>query len=208
MIGNSNGSVHKSQTVMNRKCGDCSICCKLLPMKAGLDDGMRMLVAPDAIADFNKAAGERCPHQRHGKGCSVYQRRPCGCRLWSCHWLTGNDTADQRRPDRSHVVMDPMPDFIRCYDTPDQQETIQVCQLWCDPGYRDAYKAPEVRAWMQRRALEGFPTLVRFSSSDGVVVFAPELTGTGEWVERGGPAAGQFGSTWPTGLHPLALEGT
>jgi hypothetical protein len=78
---------------MNRQCGDCQLCCKLLP-----------------IQELNKAAGDRCQHQRHGIGCNIYPNRPNCCQLWNCRWLAGDNTG--ARPDHAHYVVDIMPDYI------------------------------------------------------------------------------------------------
>ena len=40
-----------------RQCGDCQLCCKLLPVKS-----------------LAKLAGDRCSHQKHHKGCDVYKQ--------------------------------------------------------------------------------------------------------------------------------------
>lgn len=67
---------------MPRQCGDCQLCCKLLPVQS-----------------LGKEAGQRCKHQRHSKGCAVYaqlERVSPECRLWNCRWLVENDTADLR----------------------------------------------------------------------------------------------------------------
>src|SRR5262252_4508162 len=108
-----------------RHCGECTLCCKLLPMKAGADARVPQTAAAmvasgmaDAAEltgmrrDFDKPAGKRCPHQRHHKGCNIYASRPFGCRVWNCRWLVESDVADIRRPDRCHYVIDLMPDFI------------------------------------------------------------------------------------------------
>jgi len=82
---------------MTRQCGDCQLCCKLLPVKS-----------------LAKLAGQRCSHQKHHKGCAVYKqlgRVSPECRLWNCRWLVADDTAELSRPDRSHYVLDLMPDF-------------------------------------------------------------------------------------------------
>jgi hypothetical protein len=68
------------------------------------------------IEDFDKPAGQRCPHQRHGKGCRVYEKRPFGCTFWVCRWLVDDDTKDLERPDRSHYVIDSSPDFVTDQD--------------------------------------------------------------------------------------------
>ena len=71
---------------VERMCGTCSLCCKLLPVR-----------------ELNKAAGERCRHQKFAIVCAG----------WNCRWLVNDDTADLSRPDRSHYVIDSMPDSIR-----------------------------------------------------------------------------------------------
>src|SRR5262245_38646563 len=95
-----------------RRCGECSLCCRLLPIRPAdgaqinetlnkmMDAGM---IKPGefkvTVEDFHKPAGQRCPHQKHHKGCTIYERRPFGCRFWNCRWLINADTADLARPD-------------------------------------------------------------------------------------------------------------
>src|SRR5262245_37028912 len=97
-----------TMTDPTRHCGECTLCCKLLPVHGGpLINGIRM------PSDLDKPAGERCKYQRHGKGCTVYKsyKMPTCCRVWNCRWLVNDDTQDQSRPDRSHLVIDIVPDF-------------------------------------------------------------------------------------------------
>lgn len=155
---------------MTRSCGDCSLCCRLLP-----------------VEEIGKAAGEKCKHQRHssnGKGCCrVYQKRgfPLSCALWSCRWLNGSDTSDLSRPDRSHYVIDAMPDEV--YLPQDDGSTIAapVVQVWVDPKYPDAHRDPALRAYLERRGEEGLAAIIRYSSYDAFALAPPSLTGTGEW---------------------------
>jgi len=154
-----------------RQCGDCQLCCKLLPVRA-----------------LGKGAGERCKHQRHAKGCAVYAslgRVSPECRLWSCRWLVENDTADLRRPDRSHYVVDIMPDFVTVRnDETGELEHIQVVQIWVDPRFPDAHRDPALRAYLERRAKERIIGLVRWNNNDGMVLFPPSLSEGGVWHER------------------------
>jgi len=175
-----------------RKCGGCQLCCKLLPMKAGADRrlsaetikaaiGIGLLTARDAahtVADFDKPAGQRCPHQRHGKGCSIYAVRPFGCRFWNCRWLAGDDTAELPRPDRCHYVIDVSPDFVR-----DGERPVPVVQVWIDSDYPDAHRDPALRAFLLRRAHEGYAALIRLSSMEAFLLVAPPFTDNGEWRE-------------------------
>jgi hypothetical protein len=152
-------------------------------IKRGL---MSKFEARSMMEDFFKEAGARCPFQRHHKGCSQYARRPFGCRQWSCRWLIGDDTAELHRPDRSHYVIDPIPDFVRGkpHDGGDVQ-TIPVVQVWLDPDYPDAHRDPALRDYLMRRASEGYAALIRLSARDAFVLAAPPLTGR-DWEEYRG----------------------
>jgi hypothetical protein len=178
-----------------RHCVDCQLCCKLLPIDK--DEGKRSarlvpemvmagwISAREAalmIPEFVKPAGERCPHQRHHKGCNVYDRRPLCCRIWNCRWLVSDDTADLRRPDRTHYVIDIMPDVVRMVpDDGSASMDIEVVQVWVDPKFPDAWKDPALRDYMLRRAHEGKATMIRYDSANGFTVFPPPLSSDHEW---------------------------
>jgi len=136
---------------------------------------------------MEKPANQRCQHQKHGVGCSIYESRPQSCRLWSCQWLTNPDTNAMRRPDRSHYCIDPVPDFIRLINNEDGTETkIPVLQIWCDPDFPNSHRDPALRAFLERLAEKtGMAALIRFSNKEAIVLLAPPLTG-GEWLESGG----------------------
>lgn len=157
-----------------RRCGGCTLCCTLMPIK-----------------EIAKKAGERCRHQT-AAGCGVYRRpdlMPRSCHLWNCRWLVDDDTADQLRPDASHLVIDMLPDFVSLTNNETgQSEPLEVVQVWCDPAHRDAHRDPLFRAYVERRAAEGKATIVRFSSSDAVTLFAPAFSDDGQWHEIRGNA--------------------
>ena len=155
-----------------RQCGDCQLCCKLLPVKS-----------------LDKLAGQRCQHQRHHKGCAVYARLlrvSPECSLWNCRWLVEDDTADLRRPDRSHYVIDIVPDFVTLpADATGEAEHIQVVQIWVDPKYPDAHRDPALRAYLERRAKQGIIGLVRWDNEKAIALFPPELSADRQWHEQG-----------------------
>jgi len=157
---------------MDRQCGGCTLCCKLLPVK-----------------DIGKKGGERCQHQRTGKGCAVHDklaRVSPSCVLWSCRWLAGADTGDLRRPDRSHYVIDIMPDFITLTED-DKKSNVEIVQVWVDPAHPDAYKDPALLDYLARRGEDGIAAIIRYSSRDGFVLFPPAMTGDGKfWEHRTG----------------------
>jgi sarcosine oxidase delta subunit len=139
------------------------------------------------VGSVNKLAGQRCQHQRHHKGCAVYaklERVSPECRFWSCRWLIEADTADMSRPDRSHYVIDIMPDYLTLRHNETGEATHhQVVQIWVDPKYPDAHRDPALRRFLERRAKDGVVGLVRWSNTEGMAIFPPELSENGEWNE-------------------------
>lgn len=150
-----------------RRCGTCSLCCKLLPVKA-----------------VHKAGGVRCRHQRFG-GCKVYDRLEMvspECRLWNCAWLGGVAGAIGR-PDHSHIVIDIMPDFVTLHQNDGRQLTMPAVQVWIDPKHREAHRNPALRAYLDQRGRDdGACAIIRFGPVEGFVLFPPSLTGAG-WHE-------------------------
>jgi hypothetical protein len=148
-----------------RRCNECTLCCRLMP-----------------VAEFHKAANVRCSYQRAGKGCLLHEDAsyPRSCSLWSCVWLTGAEGL--ARPDRSHLVVDPMPDFIEM-----NTAKIPVLQVWCDPKFPNAHREPSFRAWLaeycERMQLA---VLVRFDSAKALALFPPGLCEDGQWHEKEG----------------------
>jgi hypothetical protein len=151
----------------NRTCGDCSLCCKLLPMP-----------------QLSKPANKRCEHQSHARGCKIYPERPAPCRLWNCRWLVNQDTADLSRPDRSHYVIDIVPDFITMeHNETGEKQDIEVLQIWVDPNYPDAHRDPALRRYLERRGAEGVAALVRYGTREGMTIFPPQMNVERRWYE-------------------------
>lgn len=171
--------LYKADT--DRKCGRCSLCCKLLPMP-----------------ELKKPANTPCRYQRFGKGCTVYARRPLSCQTWSCRWLLGVDTGDMPRPDHCHYVIDPIPDFVRMVnqETGELQVNVEVVQVWLDPGFPDAHRDPALRRYLLRRGDENVAALIRLNGQDAFALFPPQMA-QGEWREVHAKNA-------PEGQHSLA----
>lgn len=184
-----------SRDKSKRRCGDCQLCCKLLAVKA-----------------LNKPNNTKCVHQKFGKGCTIYHNRgenlpaikqamrakglpvpdgdfatplPTECDLWSCRWLTdADDTAALARPDRSHYVIDPMPDMMVLQSADGSTRELTVGQIWVDPRYPDAHRDPALRAYVAMIAeRDGMPFVVRRGGNDFVLV-APSLASDGIWHEK------------------------
>lgn len=159
-----------------RNCGDCTLCCKLLPVK-----------------ELAKGANERCRHQRFG-ACKVYKsiEMPMSCKVWNCRWLVSDDTLDLPRPDRSHYVVDIMPDFITM-NSPGKTARMPVVQIWVDPAFPKAYLDRRLLAYVERRALEGVGALIRYDNKAAFTLWAPHFTGDG-WQELTGEVEPQHSS--------------
>jgi len=152
-----------------RLCGSCTLCCKLPPIPG---------------PPLHKPAGVKCQHARVGKGCSIYKTRPMACRVWACRWLADRETAGMPRPDRCHYVIDIQDDYIEQVHEDGTRHRCGVVQVWVDPAFRDAYRAPELRAYMLRMATEhSMATIIRYSSREAITIFPPPLCADGEWHE-------------------------
>jgi hypothetical protein len=154
---------------MQRQCGECTLCCKLLP-----------------VVSLDKKANEKCQFQKFHKGCGVYNtsKMPLECHVWNCRWLVNDDTADLSRPDRSHYVVDLFPDWIgiRDNDTGEEQR-FEVVQIWCDPNHPEAHRDPKLREFLMRRAKERIIGMIRYNSWDMILIIAPELNKENKWIE-------------------------
>jgi hypothetical protein len=156
-----------AEMTTDRICGSCTACCKLVPVES-----------------LQKPAGEKCPHQRHRTGCAIYARRPFDCRVWNCRWLVNDGADDLPRPDHAHYVLDIMPDFIHQVYANGDRNDVQVMQLWVDPAHRDAWREPRCMAYIEKMAAtRNLPTVVRYSSTEAVTVFAPAIAEDGQWHE-------------------------
>jgi hypothetical protein len=87
---------------------------------------------------------------------------------------------DLHRPDRSHIVIDIMPDFVTLVP---ENRTMPAVQVWIDPKHRDAHRNPALRAYLEQRGREDHAVaIIRYSPSDGFVLIPPAITG-GDWHE-------------------------
>jgi hypothetical protein len=154
-----------------RRCNECTLCCKLLP-----------------VLEINKGANVRCVHQRATKGCAIYRKEnfPMSCAVWSCVWLVDPNAKDLSRPDRSHYVIDPSPDYVEV-DLQDgsPMTRISVMQVWLDPKFPDAHRDPALRAYLAMRG-ERFQqmALIRYNSRDAFTLVPPSMSDTGDWIEQ------------------------
>jgi hypothetical protein len=158
-------TVSWSDKPSGRVCGTCTLCCTLVP-----------------VPSLDKPAGKRCQFARFSKGCTIYARRPGSCRTWACLWLIDASTAGLPRPDRAHYVIDMTPDFIRASGADGVMHEHPVIQIWVDPAYPDAHRAPELRAWLERQAERwGYAAIIRRDNSSAIILAAPCLSNDRQW---------------------------
>ena len=86
---NSERRLAEAKAASGRRCGSCSLCCRLLD-----------------VPRVDKPKNDWCPHCRPGKGgCAIYDRRPQVCRGYACEWLAGR-LGDECFPPRAKMVVD------------------------------------------------------------------------------------------------------
>jgi hypothetical protein len=157
---------------MNRKCGDCTLCCKLVP-----------------VPNLGKPAHTRCKHQSH-KGCKVYSRLALispPCHLWACQWLRNPDAGELHRPDRAHYVIDIMPDFVGIQDEATGKTTdMPAMQIWADPDHPNAWREDKaLRRYIERAAeKDGVLAIIRLDTSHGIALIPPCFCNDGQWHEK------------------------
>jgi hypothetical protein len=167
LIENEDGSavIKFDDKGIGRSCGTCTLCCKLLPVKS-----------------VSKLAGQKCQHQRYGKGCMIYADRPRECRTWWCRWLSDPRTQGLSRPDRAHYVIDLEYDKIVVQDKQTGAEhSTSVLQVWIDPAFPGAHRDAGLRSYIERLNI---PAIVRLNSKDGFLLVPPALNHDGDgWRE-------------------------
>jgi Fe-S-cluster containining protein len=96
-----------------RPCGDCALCCKILPIDTfdGEDDG--------------KPAGQWCHHWSKQTGCSIYEERYEVCHIFHCFWALGL-IPEELKPNKTKTV-------LAMYKE-------EVLIVYCDPAYPDAWE--------------------------------------------------------------------
>jgi hypothetical protein len=119
-----------SSGVLERSCGSCSLCCKLLSIE-GVED---------------RPGWTWCRHCRPGKGgCGIYDERPQACRNFVCGWLSGGlDTVLD--PERWHPAKARMMITAEAVD-PEVHIVVQV-----DPNFPDRWREQPYRQDIQNLA--------------------------------------------------------
>lgn len=162
---------HGTMTVQvpgpQRACGDCLLCCKVLP-----------------VPDIEKPANKWCEHAKIAHGCKIYANLPQSCRTWSCLWVLDAGLPPELQPHKSHVIFDMMTDQIAAVGLGGEVDQHEVVQLWVDPIYPEAHRRPIVRELIEHIADKfRLSTLARIGGR-GILIAAPSLTSDRKWMEK------------------------
>lgn len=127
-----------------RRCGKCSLCCKLL--QVDLDDG-------------DKPANTWCRHAKPGAGCSIYPQRPRVCVGYRCGWLKGS------LPD----YWEPIKCRMTTNETNNPEGTIPFT-LWfhVDPGCPNRWREEPFISDIRRWARDGLNSGVAYTKVQSV----------------------------------------
>ena len=90
------------------------------------------------VPEIKKRPWDECPHVAAGLGCKIYSERPSGCRSFICGWLLDPNMGPDLKPENCHVVF---------Y----QKNALDIVAT-CDPNYPDAWRKPNVVAFLHRLA--------------------------------------------------------
>ena len=95
------------------------------------------------IAEIKKRAWEECSHVVAGIGCNIYSERPNSCRQFICGWLLDPNMGPDLKPENCHVVF--------------YQRGGNHIVGTCDADYPDAWRKPNVIAFLHRLAKANAP---------------------------------------------------
>lgn len=131
-----------------KTCGSCTLCCHTVP-----------------VAEIGLKSFTRCQHERTAPfaepGCAIYGDRPKSCRLWSCQYLL-EDWDDELRPDRCGVVVDSLPDLIRC-----NGEEVAAVQMWVSAGHERDFEKQPIAAVVLGAISLGYAVIWRYRGENG-----------------------------------------
>jgi len=127
-----------------RKCGDCTLCCKVM-----------------AIEALDKPAGGWCAHCKPGRGCGIYDRRPGECATFACFWLVNNLLDERWKPSRSKLVLTTSDDGIEIR-----------CDPGSPNAWRKEPYASEIRAWAEEGERNDMTVVV--VSGQRMILITPE----------------------------------
>lgn len=111
--------------VPGRACGDCTLCCKVVP-----------------VLEIAKPAGVWCPHCGGGKRCAIYDTRFASCRTFYCQWMIETGLGPEWKPERAKFVLI-------------KTEAGRHLSACVDPGFPSAWRRSPYYENLKQWAVEG-----------------------------------------------------
>lgn len=124
-----------------RSCGDCTLCCKLLGVRA-----------------LDKQPFVYCSHCTVGTGCRVYQARPEECKDFNCMWLQ-EKIDEELKPNNCHVVLANLQDDLvkLGIELEDQRRVVVV---YVDSDYPEAHKQGKMKDQLNQYLKDGIELVI------------------------------------------------
>lgn len=134
---------------LRRSCGECNACCK-----------------PFTVPEVDKRDVRiRCRHASKN-GCSIYENRPLGCKIYACVWYNYH-WPNHLRPDMLGTMIDMVDVRLR-------RRTITVLHLWEDRV--GALNNPITQKLMDDAKEDRFPIATHHLQADGSYTHSIDIT--------------------------------
>jgi len=143
--------------VLDRNCGGCTMCCKLL-----------------RVEELGTPPLSWCPHCVATSGCGIYADRPTECRQFYCEYLLDGALGEHWKPSRCKmvVVMEDYANELVIHTDPARPHAWRR-----EPYYSD------IRRWARAAAGKGVQVVVW--EDDCKLVIAPDRPALGEMGQLG-----------------------
>ena len=136
-----------------RSCDGCTLCCKVMEVKA-----------------IAKPGGKWCPHCKTGAGCGIYETRPLACATYVCGYLTLPELGPEWKPALSRLIVPSM--------VTDGSIIVRV-----DPARPDAWRRQpyygELQKWA-RQALSAQQRVVVYAGGHSIVILPDHAVDLGD----------------------------
>ena len=130
----------------DRTCGTCTLCCKVMPIRA-----------------LNKPVGRWCSHCKPGTGCGIHDSRPSECGDFFCMWMLERRLGPEWKPEKCKLVL-----------TGDAGG--KNLMVRCDPGFPQAWRAEPYHTAIKQWSIaaRGQGGVIIVTAGMNATVIAPE----------------------------------
>ena len=132
-----------NSAVIGRSCSGCTLCCKLLSIRA-----------------LSKPRQKWCPHCTAGVGCNIYIARPTECQTFLCEYLHNEDLGEEWYPANCKMVLH--------YEAHANRIVIHVDAGRIDAWRKEPYYS-QIKSWA-RKAIAYRGQVIVWQGTDAVAV--------------------------------------